>query len=483
VKSSASTDRKVEDPGVEHRRVKVRRVKTEDHTGEDRKVMTAPPTPMSKQKPAFESALLYSTFGLLMFGPLAFGAVEPWSIFVLETGAAVLTIAWLYLQLRRGEIKIFGNPLFLPMGVFGLLILTQIVFHVTAYRHDSMSGAFLYCAYGMLAFLTVQTLRRGSQARWLAVILSVYGAGMAMFALLQGISPNGKLYWVRQPRLGGWIYGPYVNHNHYAGLMEMLVPIPLVIAASRLATTKERVAAGAAAVLMASTIFLSSSRGGMLAFVAELIVLAVVMIRQRQGLRAAVGIGGFLVIVLALLVWLGGSQLHERVTSIGTETRTELSGGMRLSIDRDGLRMFAKKPVLGWGLRSFPIIYPQFRSFYTNFFVNEAHDDYLQLLVEMGALGFATMIWFLVVLFRAAIKKLDNWTGEISGASALACLLGLTGILVHGWVDFNLQIPANAAFFYALCSIAASDAFPQASRKRKMIRPQVQQELPASEVV
>jgi len=37
-----------------------------------------------------------------------------------------------------------------------------------------------------------------------------------------------QLYWMRQPRSGGWIYGPYVNHNHYAGLMEMLVPIPLI---------------------------------------------------------------------------------------------------------------------------------------------------------------------------------------------------------------------------------------------------------------
>jgi O-antigen ligase len=445
--------------------------------------MTAQPTSMAKQKSAHDSALLYATFGLLMFGPLAFGAVEPWSTFVLEAGAAILSVTWLVLQARRGELKIFGNPLFLPMGVFGALILVQIVFRMTAYRHDAMSGAFLYCAYGMLAFLTTQTLRRSSQARWLAMILAIYGAGVAMFALLQGISPNGRLYWIRQPRLGGWIYGPYVNHNHYAGLMEMLVPIPLVLSLSRLATTKERIAAGAAAALMASTIFLSSSRGGMLAFAAELVVLAVVLVRQRQGIRAAVGVGGFLAILLILLAWLGGGELHQRVTSIGMETRSELSGGMRLSIDRDGLRMFAKRPVLGWGLRSFPVVYPQFRSFYTNFFVNEAHNDYLQLLVEMGAVGFAIMVWFLVVMYKTAIAKLNNWMGEISGAVGLACLLGLTGILVHGWVDFNLQIPANAAFFYSLCTVAASDAFPQTARKRKVIRTHVQQEMPASEVV
>ena len=67
--------------------------------------------------------------------------------------------------------------------------------------------------------------------------------------------------------------------------------------------------------------------------------------------------------------------------------------------------MFRNKPVLGWGLRTFPVVYPQFRSFYTNFFVNEAHNDYLQLLCEMGLLGFGTMVWFLIVLYRAALSQ------------------------------------------------------------------------------
>ena len=112
-------------------------------------------------------------------------------------------------------------------------------------------------------------------------------------------------------------------------------------------------------------------------------------------------------------------------------------------------------------------MYPQFRSFYTNFFVNEAHNDYLQLLVEMGALGFATMLWFLVIVYTRAIKKIGNWSEEISGAVALACLLGLSGILVHSIIDFNLQIPANAALFYVLCTIAASEPFMQPMRKRR----------------
>jgi O-antigen ligase len=151
-----------------------------------------------------------------------------------------------------------------------------------------------------------------------------------------------------------------------------------------------------------------------------------------------------------------------------------------MSINRDGLRMFLKRPVLGWGLGAFPVVYPQFRTFYTNFFVNEAHNDYLQLLVEMGLLGFATMLWFLVTLLRNAIKKMKNWHGDMSGAVTLACVLGVSGILVHSAVDFNLQIPANAALFYVFCTIAAAEPFAQPARKRRALRSEPAAEVTAS---
>jgi O-antigen ligase len=183
-----------------------------------------------------------------------------------------------------------------------------------------------------------------------------------------------------------------------------------------------------------------------------------------------------------LLWWLGGKELTSRVSSIATETHTELSGGMRLSIDRDALRMFRNRPLLGWGLGTFPTVYPRFRSFYTNFFVNQAHNDYLQLLSEMGLLGFGTMVWFLVVLYRHAVRKIGNWMLDVSGAVTLACILGITGILVHSLLDFNLQVPANAALFYVLCTIAAAPRLLQRSRKRKPVSTE-DSIFPASEVV
>lgn len=427
--------------------------------------------------------VLYGTFGLLMFGPLAFGTVEPWSIFVLQTGAVILSFLWLAKQWLDQEITLSWNPLFVPMVAFGLLIIVQIAFRTSAYLHDTISGAMLYLTYGLLCFLATQTLIRTAQARRIALLLALYGFALAAFALLQGVSSNGRIYWTRIPRMGGWIYGPYVNHNHYAGIMELLVPIPLVFSLSRLVPERGRILAGIAAAIMIGTIFLSGSRGGMIAIFAELAVLATVLFRQKRRVRIAIAAGAFAVVLVSLLSWLGGKELTARVSSISSEARTEISGGMRLSIDRDAIQMFRHKPVLGWGLRTFPIVYPQFRSFYTNFFVNEAHNDYMQLLTEMGLAGFGVMAWFLVVLYRRALGKIANWTTQVTGAVTLACMLGVTGILVHSFFDFNLQIPANAAWFYVYCSLAAASPLLQRARKRKPLETEPAEMEPASEVV
>jgi hypothetical protein len=163
---------------------------------------------------ASDSLVLAGVFALLFFAPLAFGATENWSIFVLEASTGLLFAIWAWRQSIEGDWRLRNNPVFTPMLLFAGVVGIQLVFGRTAYRHDTFSQALLYLTYAILVFLTVQTLRRSSQAKTLAVAITAYGIAMASFALLQGLSPNGKLYWLRTPRLGGWIYGPYVSHNN-----------------------------------------------------------------------------------------------------------------------------------------------------------------------------------------------------------------------------------------------------------------------------
>lgn len=425
------------------------------------------PVPRASPSKVTNSALLAGTGAVLLLAPLAFGAVEPWSIFALEACAALLLVIWGVRQWFNRQIDFSNNVVYRPMAAFFVLAAAQWLIGVTAYRHVTYQHILLYAAYGMLAFVATQSLRRSAHFDWLAKVVTVYGAVVASFAVLQGIAPNGKLYWTWVSAQGGAIYGPYVNRNHYAGLMELLTPFPLVLAATRFTEGNRRIAVTAIAALMAGSIFLSGSRGGMLAFCAQMIVLAVLLVRSRQGnWRKPLLLGAFLILVIGFLVWLGGNELTKRLASIHSEARTELSGGLRLSIDRDCLLMLFKRPFLGWGLGTFPIVYPQFRSFYSTFFVNEAHNDYLQLLVETGLGGFLIAAWFLVLVFRQATTKLKDWTETSTGALTVAALLGCVGILVHSFLDFNLQIPANAALFYVMCAIAAAPVLRESHRRR-----------------
>ena len=430
------------------------------------------PAPVAKGScpPITNNALLAGACAVLLLGPLAFGAVEPWSIFALEACSMLLVGVWAYRQWINRELNLSDHALYRPMAAFFALVLVQWLFGTTAYRHVTYSHLLLYAAYGMLVFVVTQTLRRSSQFELLAMVFTGYGAVVASFALLQGLAPNGKLYWVFTLEQGGAIYGPYVNHNHYAGLMEMLMPFPLVLAATHYTSGIRKIAVAGIAALMAASIFLSGSRGGMVAFVAQMVALGVLLVRKREGgWKQPLMLGSFLAVVIIFLVWIGGNELTQRLISVHSEAREEINGGVRLTIDRDCLRMLVKRPILGWGLGTFPTVYPEFRSFYSNFFVNQAHNDYLQLLVETGLAGFAIAVWFLVLIFRQAASKLKNWTETASSALTVAAGLGCVGILVHSFLDFNLQIPANAALFYVFGAIAASAPLHE-SQRRKVVR-------------
>ena len=385
---------------------------------------------------------------LLAFAVLAFGAVQEWSTLAFEAGATVLFLAWAGKQVVSRQVKLSKNPLYLPAWFFFVLPLAQLGLHTSAYSYVTKYKALEYVSYGIVLLIAAECAREEDARQKFALALIIFGALYAFFALAQELTSNGKLFWVYAPRFNGSIYGSYVNHDHYAGLMEMLVPFPLVVSMSRLLRGGKRALVAFCAVLMAGTIFLSGSRGGMLSFLLEIVVFATLTLVQRRNPRVALGVAAVCVLVLVFLVFLGKVQVLGRLGNLGPD--------IRFKITKDCLRMFGHRPVLGWGLGTFSTVYPGYRTFYTNLFVNEAHNDYAQLLVETGLLGFGLMLWFLVRLYRSGWPTSRRWEFKWDGAVSLAALLGCTGLLLHSLVDFNLQIPANAALFYVLCGLAAS---------------------------
>ena len=178
----------------------------------------------------------------------------------------------------------------------------------------------------------------------------------------------------------------------------------------------------------------SESRGGFVAFVLSLLVLPLAARHRRQAV--------FLVLVVGVLgvAWIGLDTLRMHFQTRGIR-------GSRIDFWADMLPMVARFPLLGVGLNAFATAYPWYQTIWRSDWIGEAHNEYLQALLDTGVLGAGLVGSLLVLLVRRA-----------SAAAARASFdLGLFGsvlaLALHNVVEFNWQIPANAATFVALAAL------------------------------
>ncbi len=413
----------------------------------------------------WDYALVAGLGAVLAAAALAFGATEPWSEYMLECGAAGLFGLWAARQLLAGEVRIRPSPLYLPALGFAALVAAQLAFGMAAYGYATWQEALRYLAYGLLMFVAAQVFHSREQIQRFLVGMTSFGFLLAGFAMVQDMTSNGKIYWVKQPLRRAWGYGPYLNHSHWAGLMELLTPLPLALMMRPRTTGPQRALLGLAVLLMGSTIFLSGSRGGMVAFVAQVALAAGLMLLRGQRSERLRDVAILAVVGVIFVAWLGGSRVTRRIESTysdGGTMGTTLDARFRIGIFKDTFAMFRARPIAGWGLDSFTTVFPQFQSFYSDRVVNAAHNDYLQLLAETGVIGFALMLWFVAAMFRSVLRR--RGPPGLVWPAKLVALVGCSGILVHSLADFNLHIAANAALFYVLAALASVEDVEGESR-------------------
>ncbi|HWR37003.1 MAG TPA: hypothetical protein VN622_14165, partial [Clostridia bacterium] len=246
----------------------------------------------------------YGTIALLMFGPLAFGAVEAWSTLVLELGSAAVFALWVVSRLAASRPSLHLRIVHLPPMLFLALVGVQLIFGTTAYRYLTVTEFLKYVAYALVFFIATDLFRTDREMRRLCLALAAFGFAMAVFGCLQQFTSDEKLYWTRTPRFGGAVYGPYVNRNHYAGLMELLIPFALVGSFKLDLSASKRVVLGFATVLMTTTIFLCQSRGGMVAFALQCVFVAVVLLVRSRSTVPALTVTCALLLTVGLGLWL-----------------------------------------------------------------------------------------------------------------------------------------------------------------------------------
>jgi O-antigen ligase len=400
---------------------------------------------------------------LAAFAVLAHGAVEPWSEAVLEIGAAVLLLFWSWNALTESEWKLVWNPLLWPLLAFWLVAALQLVMGVTAVPFLTRIELLKYSALLALFFLCVQSYRTRGQWRNFVWFLLSLGFAVSLFGILQHFTFNGKLYWVRELQFGGIPFGPYVNRNHFAGLMELLIPPGLAIPILGAERRDQLPLVTLFTLLPIGALFLSASRGGIISFAAEIVFLAILIVARRRE-KKVLGAAALILTLAAILVsWLGIGRALDR---FATYKKLETSEGRRVEMSHDSLRIFHDHRVLGTGIGTLQEVFPLYETDYDGLIVNHSHNDYAEALAETGVVGGLCAVVFLVLLFWTAWKILNVQGDPRSFAYHAGALVACLGLLVHAGVDFNFHIPSNALIFLLQAALATS-AFPSLPLSRR----------------
>jgi O-antigen ligase len=403
---------------------------------------------------------------LVVFGVAAHGGVEDWARAVLETGAGMLFLAWaIWFFFHREEVLVL-SPILPPLAALSLLVSAQWLLGRTSSSYATRVELLLLLAYFLVLFLAVQAFRTLEDWRGFVWFGMFFGFLISVFGILQHLTFNGRLYWFREMRFGGIPFGPYVNRNHFAGFVELILPLSLVPLFLGKVRPERQPIVGLFAVLPVGALFLSASRGGLVSLGVELSVLVVLLLLRRAIGRHLFAVGAVLLVAVLLVSWLGVRQILQRFSSLQS---LEVTAGKRASMRRDSWRIFLDHPVTGTGLGTLQIVYPAYETLYDGKIVNHAHNDYLEALAETGLVGGLCCAWFIGVLFFESLRRLRELRNSFAGALQLSGLTACSGFLVHSLVDFNLHIPANALLFllmsYLATTVIQQGSFPVSSSR------------------
>jgi O-antigen ligase len=395
---------------------------------------------------------------LFAFCVLAHGVVEAWSGSILEIGAALLLLAWAIIFFLRGDLVIHWNDLLGPLVAFAAIGLGQFVFHATASSYLTRVELLKLTACLIVFFLSAQAFRERADLTRLAWFLILLCFAVSLLGIIQHFTSTGTVYWVRRVEGGGDPFGPYVNRNHFAGFVELTLPVSLALLVFRGVRRDLFPLTGLLAIVPVSALILSGSRGGIISFVFQIGVLGL-LARNRKGPQGP-RMGSLAIVALAavaLIVWIGTGKAIERFSELRPG---EVQAARRISMLRDTLHVFLDHPVKGTGLGTLILVYPRYETAYDGKVVNHTHNDFAEALAETGLLGGLCGAAFLIILFREARKNFESDQGHFSRALHAGAIAAVSGLLLHSFVDYNLHIPSNTLLFLLQSYLVTSIPLP-----------------------
>lgn len=449
---------------------------------------------------------------LIAAGTLAFGAVYPWAYLPLFAIAAMIGVT----GIRRGGIPPHARMLAVALALLCTAAVVQLVplpralvASISPSTTAIMSGYNLAFAaadrvplsidapatrvavLGLVALalylLGLPSWLQNGAVRALPRNLAVFVVPLALFGIYSREYNNGYMYWFWETQdipvpLGGGSnqFGPFVNRNHFGGwmLMALCLLIGLLFGQIERALPEGRRhrrlewissadanrIIGVAVAVMVGTIslFWTLSRSAILGLSAAVCMFAWLAFRRHRlsPKRRTVGVGAIGAILLAGVAWRGPVQLLEWFQDNHLVSR--------LAAWRDGWDVIQAFPLFGTGLNTYPTAMLFYQSRNTDVYMSQAHNDYVQLLAEGGALVAVPAVFAVVALAIAIRRNLRSVHGEARGYwIRVGAAVGLMAMGLQEILEFSLQMPANALFFCTLAGIALAPVSPSRSGTRR----------------
>jgi O-antigen ligase len=429
----------------------------------------------------------------IVLSALAYGTVHYWALGLFNLGGLTILVLWVLDAWRLGNLRISGNALQLPLlGALGLGLIQLLPL-----REITSAGAGAFGAANTLTFDPNSTRLVLVQLATLLIYFSatlvfvdtphrlhvlvrtimVFGFFLALFGLTQSVTSPTKVYWIRELNQST-AFGPFINRHHFAGYMELTIALPLGLVFAGAIEKEKIIIYLFLAGLMGVALVMTASRGGIISLVAEILFLVAVTAiwrkqsdrrRKRSGrlkriaTRAAMATGLLISLFLGVVLLGGEFSINRFIDSVNTDDPT--TG--RAHFWSVTLNIIKAYPYLGTGLGSYGVTYTQFDSRNGLFRLEQAHNDYLQVLSDGGIVLAVLALSFVVLLFYKAIVRAKT-RDDFRRGVALASLSGCFGVLVHSFFDFTLHTTSNALLFLVLAALATLNGrVENAPRKRR----------------
>ncbi len=391
----------------------------------------------------------YALYALLIFTPLAVASVQDWALTIIQMVTLVALTAFLLEKSLTWNWKWIKTPLDKPIIFLLILSILSTVFSMN--RPRSVWAILLLINYVIIFYLIVHTVRTRSDYRHLLWVIISMGAFLSLFGLFKKYMGNPFPWWNYHniPETAGHLISTYGNRNHLTGYLEMALPLSLGLILTGYRGVRLFLLIVLSALLLL-VLILAFSRGGWVSGSLGLIFMGLVLMtsqyfNKKKVLVAVIG-GGFILIMIVL----SSTAMVERFLTLGEMDKGSSAG--RIKIWGAVVEMIEDYPVLGIGPGNFSTVFTQYlppaenRHFY-------AHNDYIQSAAEIGLISIVIIAWMIAAVYRRGFKKLKNQSRLVRGVT-IGALSGITAILVHSMLDFNLHIPANALLFTVLVALA-----------------------------